>query len=235
MTIDDIKSLKDKVYELEGLLELAQLREEKIDELSPLIERRLRDLTKGLRSVEEDDKPRYVTLPLFEADATGTMLSKKRKIEETVEKSEPEEIADKVPEMENMVEDGKDDYEESVEVEVDEIDDVSAELPDYSVSSEEEEAETSDISESVSITGRVAEKSYRPHSMAKPAFCINDRFRFRRELFEGSDERFNDAMNKVAMMDDFDEAEEYFIGELGLDPEKEEVVDFLEIIRNYFE
>ena len=44
MNIDDIKGLKDKIYEIEGLLELAQLREDKIPELEPLIVSRIRTL-----------------------------------------------------------------------------------------------------------------------------------------------------------------------------------------------
>ena len=69
----------------------------------------------------------------------------------------------------------------------------------------------------------------------KPAFCINDRFRFRRELFNNSDSAFNSAMDLVATMDDYEEAEDYFIGDLGWDLEKPEVMDFMAIIRNYFE
>lgn len=47
MTIEEVKELKDKVYELEGLLELAQLREEKLEELTPLIQNRLKTLVPG--------------------------------------------------------------------------------------------------------------------------------------------------------------------------------------------
>lgn len=236
MTIEDIKTLKDKVYELEGLLELAQLREEKIDELTPLIERRLRDITKSVRTIEEnDEKPRFVTLPLFEADATGTMLRKKRKEEAPVEKMEEKVIVDEKSEEESIEKSETEPLEQNDEELDEEIYNIPDEKPEQMEMQEKNNMEFPTLSDSVSVTGRVSEKSYRPQPQAKPAFCINDRFRFRRELFGGSDESFNAAMNKMAMMDNYDEAEEYFIGELGWDPEKEEVVDFLEIIRNYFE
>ena len=58
MNIDDIKGLKDKIYEIEGLLELAQLREDKIPELEPLIVSRIRTL---LDSGETPEEPQEET------------------------------------------------------------------------------------------------------------------------------------------------------------------------------
>lgn len=67
-----------------------------------------------------------------------------------------------------------------------------------------------------------------------PAFCLNDRFRFRRAIFGGSDAEFNIAMDRIAAMASYDEAENYFLEEMGLNPEDEDVADFMEIIRIYF-
>lgn len=72
-------------------------------------------------------------------------------------------------------------------------------------------------------------------SRRSPVFCINDRFRFRRELFHGSDEAFNDMLDKVSVMYDYDDAEAYFIGIKGMDPEDETVADFLDILKAYYE
>lgn len=69
---------------------------------------------------------------------------------------------------------------------------------------------------------------------AKPAFCLNDRFRFKRTIFGGDADGFNDAMDRLATFESFEEAEEYFYGNLDLDPEDEDVTDFMTIIRNYF-
>lgn len=67
-----------------------------------------------------------------------------------------------------------------------------------------------------------------------PAFCLNDRYRFRRAIFGGSDAEFNATMDRVATLDGFDEAEDFFYGDMGLDAEDPEVAEFMEIIRNYF-
>lgn len=187
MTIEEIKNLKDKIYELEGLLELAQLREEKIDELAPLIEARLA----GLRANGADG-----------ADGSN----------------EPNSISSK---------DSKD-LKEPIRTEITEFSDTLdfAEEPEKTAEEPEkisEEPTTASAKPKSGGTGR------------KPAFCLNDRFRFRRELFSNSDSEFSEALGRVACMDSYDEAEDYFIGSLGWDPENPEVVDFLEIIRIYFE
>lgn len=65
-------------------------------------------------------------------------------------------------------------------------------------------------------------------------FSINDRYRFKRELFSNSDADFNNTLALVASMEGFDEAEDYFIGELQWDPNRQEVADFLEILKKYF-
>ncbi len=194
MTIEEIKNLKDKIYELEGLLELAQLREEKIDELAPLIEARLA----GLRANGADG---------------------------TNEPNEPNSISSK---------DSKD-LKEPIRTEITEFSDTLdfAEEPEKTAEeSEKSEEEPKNIDEEPTVA------SAKPKSGGtgrKPAFCLNDRFRFRRELFSNSDSEFSEALGRVACMDSYDEAEDYFIGSLGWDPENPEVVDFLEIIRIYFE
>ena len=68
----------------------------------------------------------------------------------------------------------------------------------------------------------------------KHAFSINDRFRFRRELFENSDVEMNDALNLVEAMQTFAEAEEYFYDILKWDKESDEVIEFMTIIKNHF-
>lgn len=167
MTLDEIKDLKDKVYELEGLLELAQLREDKIDELEPLIKARIDALLKDDEEDSSDRIEKTENSPLSEMPLA-------------VEKTAP-------AMKQGLSEKG------------------SEPVEDFS------------------------------STQRKPAFCINDRFRFRRELFNGSDSEFAAAMNVVASMENFEEAQDYFLGELGWNPEDENVADFLEIIERYFE
>lgn len=68
----------------------------------------------------------------------------------------------------------------------------------------------------------------------KPAFCLNDRFRFRRSIFGGSDADFNAAMDYIATLDSYEEAEEMFYGDMDLNPESPDVIDFMNIIKEYF-
>lgn len=65
-------------------------------------------------------------------------------------------------------------------------------------------------------------------------FSLNDRYRFKRELFDGSDAEFNTTLAFVASMDNYEEAEEYFIDELGWDKGNVVVAEFLEILKKYF-
>lgn len=197
MTIEEIKNLKDKIYELEGLLELAQLREEKIDELAPLIEARLA----GLRANG--------------ADGTN----------EPNEPNEPNSISSK--DSKNL--------KEPIRTEITEFSDTLDFAEEPEKTSEESEKSTEEPEKISEEPTAASAKLKSGGTGRKPAFCLNDRFRFRRELFSNSDSEFSEALGRVACMDSYDEAEDYFIGSLGWDPENPEVVDFLEIIRIYFE
>lgn len=215
MTIDEIKDLKDKIYEIEGLLELAQLREDKIPELEPLIIGRIKSLLdeKGSDVMVAADRiadsmaADEDTLPMEDPVALEPTVV--NSISELFEESEMKSVSRPVEELE--------------------IQDISE--PEDSLYSE-----TSDIKKpNVTEEKRHDNNEVRKHKLDKPAFCLNDRFRFKRELFGNSDAEFSSAMNMIAAMDNYDEAEEYFIGELEWDVENPEVVDFMEIIKGYFE
>ena len=66
------------------------------------------------------------------------------------------------------------------------------------------------------------------------AFSLNDRFRFRRELFANNDVELNDTLNLVETMQSFEEAEDFFYNDLEWDKDSPEVIDFMNIIRNHF-
>lgn len=67
------------------------------------------------------------------------------------------------------------------------------------------------------------------------AFTINDRYRFRRELFSNSESRLNDALDLIAAMNSLDEAEEYFYNDLAWDRESQDVIDFMDIVAKHFD
>ena len=63
---------------------------------------------------------------------------------------------------------------------------------------------------------------------------LNDRFRFRRELFGGSDTAMKAIMAVIATMHNIEEAKRYLTEEQGMDTDSEEVAYFLEIIGPYY-
>ena len=82
---------------------------------------------------------------------------------------------------------------------------------------------------------RVDEKLHR--SLSKDmhkALSLNDRFRFQRELFSNSKNDLNNALDLINAMQSFDEAQEYFIGDLGWDQDNEDVADFMGLVRRHF-
>ncbi len=83
-----------------------------------------------------------------------------------------------------------------------------------------------DLNESVFMRAKV-------DSISK-AFTINDKFRFKRELFGNSDPEFSNALDLISVMRSIDEAEDYFYNELCWDVENEDVKDFMRIVRAYF-
>lgn len=239
MTLQEIKDLKDKIYEIEGLLELAQLREDKISELEPLIRERINALN------EKTD----VSEPPADADEYS----------ENIDNAIDEEIEETQPELEEMEE-----LEEEEELKLEEPEEEPKAAPAYpqptgvitelfeendtvSVSRDADDLEIPEIEdtadedyvEEYEIGDDEFEKKpekiigHNPHT-TKPAFTLNDRFRFRRELFGNSDAEYSSAMDLIASMDSYEEAEEYFLDELGWSLENPEVKDFMDIIQKYF-
>lgn len=216
MTIDEIKDLKDKIYEIEGLLELAQLREDKIPELEPLILGRIKSL------LDENGSEVKVTVDSVVADSVADY-------EDIVSMEEPVALE---PAVVNSISELFEESEmKSVSRPVEGL-----EMPGIPEPVDSLHSEIADIKKSgVTEVKRQENNEVKKHKLDKPAFCLNDRFRFKRELFRNSDAEFSSAMNMIAAMDSYDEAEEYFIGELEWDEENPEVVDFMEIIKGYFE
>ncbi len=66
------------------------------------------------------------------------------------------------------------------------------------------------------------------------AFTINDRYRFRRELFGNSNAEMTDTINLLSAMSSIEEVEEYLLGDLGWDRANEDVEAFVSIVRRRF-
>ncbi len=66
------------------------------------------------------------------------------------------------------------------------------------------------------------------------AFTLNDKFRFRRELFRNSQEEFDDTLNVISQMSTIAEAEEYIYDDLCWDPANEDVKAFMDVVTKHF-
>ena len=66
------------------------------------------------------------------------------------------------------------------------------------------------------------------------AFTLNDKFRFRRELFRNSQDEFEETLDVISQMNTFDEAEEYFYNDLCWDADNEDVKEFMDTVRKHF-
>lgn len=124
--------------------------------------------------------------------------------------------------------DGSDDSIEEYEEEDDTDDE------DEVTEDDEYEAESRDDADNDEII-RVGDLIQRDISRnIKKAFTLNDRFRFRRELFENSDVQMTNTLNMIEAMQSFSEAEDYFYNDLEWDKDSTEVQEFMEIIKKHF-
>ncbi|MDE5568666.1 MAG: hypothetical protein K2J12_09535 [Muribaculaceae bacterium] len=105
---------------------------------------------------------------------------------------------------------------------------ILSDLSDLSDSSDR--SDLSDSSENPAPSDKI-EKPAAPD--LRKAFTINDRFRFRRELFGGDDKAFVAAIDRMGQCKDYNEIEA-FISTLGWDASNEDVVAFKEIISTFY-
>lgn len=235
----DIRKMIAEAYELEGLLLLADNRGadtpeyvftaigEKLDRLQMLL---------GEREGDEGEETQEDACVVENDVADAGSEELEPEPEEDVAEVTAEQVANGEydNEQEPMVELVLDD-EPTAEPDAetpnvaDETEDVEAE------DNIEEEPEANEKASDDSEPLRLDEKLQRSRSKdLKSAFSLNDTFRFRRELFGNSAAEMTDALHMVEAMHSFDEAEDYFYGDLGWDRESDDVKEFMAIIKNHF-
>ena len=248
-----------EAYELEGLLLLADNRGadtpeyvftaigEKLDRLQMLLGEREGDegeeTQKDACMVENDVADAGSEEPVVDAPESEEPVVDAPESEEP----EPETEEDVAEVTAEQVADGEYDNEQEPMVEL-VLDDEptaepDAETPNVADETEdveaedniEEEPEANEKASGDSEPLRLDEKLQRSRSKdLKSAFSLNDTFRFRRELFGNSAAEMTDAIHMVEAMHSFDEAEDYFYGDLGWDRESDDVKEFMAIIKNHF-
>ncbi len=259
--MDEIKSMLREVLELEGLLMVADSRgDETPDAVFTLIKEKieqLREYTSCLPDVavdeqvgeevdeqepvvEPEDEPEYVLEaepeeeiePEIEAEPEIEVEPEPELEEELEAEPEPEIEPDIEAEPEIEVE-PEPELEEEIEAEPEEelepeiVPEIEAEPEPEIIKNVDETAPEAIITLDEAFIRNKAKD-------LKSAFSLNDTFRFRRELFGNSAADMNDAIDLVNAMNSYEEAEDYFINDLGWDAESDEVGEFMEIIRNHF-
>ena len=66
------------------------------------------------------------------------------------------------------------------------------------------------------------------------SISLNDSFRFSRELFKGDTDLMNRVIEQISVMGSYKTAVAFLSSKVEIDEEKEAVVDFLELLKKYF-
>lgn len=116
--------------------------------------------------------------------------------------------------------------------------------PEPPMAAEIEESEREETVDRAGIAVEKAVKAERAESVIhasgkvgdalRKRFSLNDKFRFRRELFGGSDADFSEALDNIAAFDNLSDAEDYLYSQLRMDPDDDNVKSLVEVISGYF-
>ncbi len=146
------------------------------------------------------------------------------------------EISESEPvEVEEFVEDSAVDF--FVDEVVDEVDSDYGFVPDDDEAEEDEEQDLYNRGEPFDVETPVTVgemMSVRQAKELRKALSLNDRFRFRRELFGNSDINMNNTLNLLDTMNDLAEAREYLLQDLGWSTDEPVVQEFLSLVERHF-
>lgn len=235
--------LLSQVYELEGLLlvmekrgdETPQLLRDAIKEKAASIARLAATVGQDEPADEPPAAPR-AGLPSddYDPDETWQHDNGEEPAEIFTSPVQPEaEEGDAQPQAEDAPEPPADEDEEEQQP-ADEDDEEQPEDEDEEDEDEQpddDDDEDADPDEDLRVDEKLQRSLYKNLRKALP---LNDRYRFRRELFANSELDMNDALSMVDSMKSYDEATDYFYNELGWNPDDENVADFMNIVKKHF-
>ncbi len=197
------------VHELKCLME--SFSKEPSKTLSELLKRsiahmqgRLDELSQEIDSVEISD----LSIPVTENTVVGEEQETVDSVSEPVVVQSPESI---VVDEKTVVEEPV--KEESVVYVVEE----------EPVIAKNETSKPTVLGESIKLTAGLR------HSIS-----LNDSFRFSRELFKGDTDLMNRVIEQISVMSSYKTAVAFLSSKVEIDEEKEAVVDFLELLKKYF-
>lgn len=221
-----LRELLDKTYELEGLIHLALKREESLDDFIRLIEKKGRDVAHACSNINDESSSSLMETDQYEPAKVSSPCNPKQEEEFSQENLINEEDRNKG--------DIKSESEEPFSL--DSISDYSLEEEFQNCSIAPyifDENQTPDFPSNLDIKDDSSE-IIKNVPRGKLVFSINERFRFRKELFDNSDADFNNTLALVASMENYEEAEDFFINEEGFEISNPIVKEFMSIIKKYF-
>ena len=217
---ENLNNLLDEIYELEGLMLLALKRSESATDFLRLIKKKGKEIGKKCQALSLSETPTP-----FNPEHQG---KDKQKSNDFPSLSETRELS-------NLKDDSELNISESVSENMEEDINSDFAFEEYTIDESNNgltglELQGKDEYDELSIPSTKEEKK-----RGRLIFSINDKFRFRKELFENSDVEFNNTLALIASMDSYEEAEEYFLNEEGFDKSNPVVRDFLNIVKKYFQ
>ena len=192
--------LKNKVYELEGLLELLSHRPDKQGDLYPLIGKRVDEISRLWTRLNTEEP---------ETSAPSNIPADLNVPKDLKDPNDPKDL--------NDLNDPKD-------------------LKDLNDLKDPKDPNNLNSSDTSDYSGYSDSADFTQPAMRKaPALCLNDRFRFTRVLAGNDRNRFDAILEKLAQLPDYEAARDYLIEECNADIDDPEVIDFLDILQNYYE
>lgn len=122
-------------------------------------------------------------------------------------------------------------YEEDADADISESDVAENDLT-ASDESDPELVKSEEVSEA-KVETQMEVKNINDHQPVR--LSLNDKFRFRRELFNFSDEEMEETLDVISNMSSGDEIDEYLFNDLCWDQENEVVRDFMSIVKARFQ
>lgn len=240
MTKDNLEELLELAFEMEGLITLMLKREDMTpDNVKNLLQRKASKFSEllGVETAVENIPVHSIEPPVdFEERVVISTVEAipEDTDKETVTESVVEDVVDEELPVEKVNE------EEAVEEIADsalfeEEEDAQPESPGVSAPETEVDVPEKVIEEKEEITETtVSEVLNDVLSRKTPVFTLNDKFRFRRNLFNESDEEFAGTLRIISEMKSMEEVEDYLYNDLCFEPDNEDVKAFIDIISLQF-
>lgn len=225
--------------ELEGLLHILAKRDNA--SIRELLETKYRNYTAAFEGLLDEMHANPLT---EDTDTLATVDHLLAQDEAKDQEAVSEEVEDEMDAATAAIERGE--HDETNETE-DEEDDPSLLCDDPDIPEENPESEVDDSDETVIAETEETPEQETPSEIRvdemlsrkgasdlKRVFTLNDKFLFRKALFNQDDDKFAETLEQLASFDTFTRAKDYLINNLGWDLADENVDLFLSIIKPHY-